>query len=81
MASQSISSEKQLFCAISNTRYKTKFLNSHGAGYKYSQDSSAINLGMACYDKPVALPSKKITIIRRIWRFSGMKPFQRNVTS
>ena len=61
--------------------YKTKFLNSHGAGYRYSQDSSAINLGIACYDKPVALPNKKIIIIRRIWRFLGMKPFQQNVTS
>ena len=37
-----------------------KFLSSHGARYRYSQDSSAINLGIACYDKPVVLPNKKI---------------------
>ena len=36
---------------------QNEVLNSQGAGYRYSQDSLAINFGIACYDKPVALPN------------------------
>ena len=54
--------------------YKTNFLYSHGAGYRYFKDSSTINPGLFCCEKAVAPPNKKI-IIRRIWRFSGMAQF------
>ena len=76
----------KLFCAISYLiyiyiYYKTKFLKSHGAGYRYFKGKSTVNLDIFCCEKAVALPNKKIIIIRRIWRFLGMKPFQRNVIS
>ena len=71
-----------ILCHISYVcnHYKTNFLYSHGAGYRYFEDSSAVNLGLLCFEKAVALPSKKIIIIRRIWRFSGMAQFHRNAT-
>ena len=50
-------------------------LYSHGAGYRYFKNSSTVNLDLFCRKKAVAPPNKKIIIIRRIWRFSGVTQF------
>ena len=55
--------------------YKTKGVNSYGAEYRYFKDSSTANLDLFCYEKAVALPSKKIITIRRVRRFLAMTEF------
>ena len=70
-----------VLCHILCIYYKTNFLKSHGTGYRYFKGKSTVNLDIFCCEKAVALPKKKIIIIRKIWRFLGMKPFQRNVIS
>ena len=54
-----------VLCHILCMYYKTKFLNSHEAGYRYFKDESTVNLDILCCEKAVytALPSKKIIII------------------
>ena len=70
-----------ILCHILCIHYKTNFLYSHGAGYRYFKDSSTVNLDLFCCEKAVAPPNKKIIIIRRIWRLSGVTQFHQNATS
>ena len=64
---------QNVFCTIS-PNITLANIPSYTVSLRYS--SSAVNLNVACYDKPVALSSKKI----RIRKFSGMlQHFSKNL--
>ena len=47
-----------VLCHISQLGWKTNFLNSHGAGYRYFKDSSAVDADIACCVKAAAITNK-----------------------